>query len=221
MPGLTFQILAFQLLGVNWLNSVEPCLDQGASRSYKIIYINVVTFGAHRKTRPMAARLRRRVIGPIRRECLDHMIVFNEASLYRHLKGFDPVITNPELTFRSRRIRRSSERSMFPRCVESWRFRRLAASTIDTNAGPPENSGAAVLSLERCHTSLCFSRGLRPSANRRALHPGIRWPTSSFADATYGSPSPPPLKSKPTLVQDWDSGSHRAGGNFGSRQILR
>jgi transposase InsO family protein len=29
-----------------------------------------------------------RVIGSIRRECLDHMIVFNEASLYQHLKAF-------------------------------------------------------------------------------------------------------------------------------------
>jgi transposase InsO family protein len=29
-----------------------------------------------------------RVIGTIRRECLDHMIVFNEVSLCRHLKSF-------------------------------------------------------------------------------------------------------------------------------------
>jgi len=29
-----------------------------------------------------------RVIGTIRRECLDHLIVFNEAGLYRHLQAF-------------------------------------------------------------------------------------------------------------------------------------
>ena len=29
-----------------------------------------------------------RVIGTIRRECLDHVIIFNEASLYRQLKSF-------------------------------------------------------------------------------------------------------------------------------------
>jgi putative transposase len=29
-----------------------------------------------------------RLIGTIRRECLDHLIVFNERSLYRHLQGF-------------------------------------------------------------------------------------------------------------------------------------
>jgi putative transposase len=29
-----------------------------------------------------------RLIGTLRRECLDHVIVFNEASLYRHVKSF-------------------------------------------------------------------------------------------------------------------------------------
>src|ERR1700716_2079233 len=29
-----------------------------------------------------------RILGTIRRECLDHVIVFNEASLYRHVKSF-------------------------------------------------------------------------------------------------------------------------------------
>jgi len=29
-----------------------------------------------------------RVIGTIRRECLDHMVILNEASLYRHMKSF-------------------------------------------------------------------------------------------------------------------------------------
>ena len=29
-----------------------------------------------------------RVIGSIRRECIDHVIVFNEAGLYRYLKSF-------------------------------------------------------------------------------------------------------------------------------------
>ena len=29
-----------------------------------------------------------RVVGTLRRECLDHVIVFNETSLYRHLQSF-------------------------------------------------------------------------------------------------------------------------------------
>ena len=31
-----------------------------------------------------------RVIGTIRRECLDHVMVFNEADLHRHMKSFVP-----------------------------------------------------------------------------------------------------------------------------------
>jgi len=30
----------------------------------------------------------KRIIGTMRRECLDHVIVFNEASLYRQVKSF-------------------------------------------------------------------------------------------------------------------------------------
>ena len=29
-----------------------------------------------------------RLVGSVRRECLDHVIVLNEASLYRHVKSF-------------------------------------------------------------------------------------------------------------------------------------
>jgi hypothetical protein len=36
----------------------------------------------------MAACLCRSVIGTIRRECLDHVIVFNERSLYHNLQAF-------------------------------------------------------------------------------------------------------------------------------------
>ena len=36
----------------------------------------------------MAATYIERLIGTLRRECLDHMVVFNEASLYRHVELF-------------------------------------------------------------------------------------------------------------------------------------
>ena len=45
-----------------------------------------------------------RVIGTIRRECLDHVIVFNEALLHRHVKSSWRIITNPEITYRWKRI---------------------------------------------------------------------------------------------------------------------
>jgi transposase InsO family protein len=37
---------------------------------------------------PLQRAYIKRVMGTIRRECLDHVIVFNEASLCRHLKSF-------------------------------------------------------------------------------------------------------------------------------------
>jgi hypothetical protein len=36
-----------------------------------------------------------RVIGTIRRECLDHVIVLNEASLHHHVKSYGQDIRTP------------------------------------------------------------------------------------------------------------------------------
>jgi transposase InsO family protein len=47
-----------------------------------------------------------RVIGTLRRECLDHVIVFHEASLYRHVKSWS-IITSLGRTCRWLRIRRN------------------------------------------------------------------------------------------------------------------
>ncbi len=56
-----------------------------------------------------------RVIGSIRRECLDHIIVFNEVSLRRSLRLYFDYYhgsrtTDRERTFRWRRTRRSRGR---------------------------------------------------------------------------------------------------------------
>ena len=48
-----------------------------------------------------------RVIGTIRRECLDHGIVLNEASLYRHVKSFVTYYHNLERTSHWARTRRN------------------------------------------------------------------------------------------------------------------
>jgi transposase InsO family protein len=40
-----------------------------------------------------------RVIGTIRRECLDHVIIFGEAALYRQVKSLWHIITSPERIF--------------------------------------------------------------------------------------------------------------------------
>ena len=45
-------------------------------------------FGLKRAQTGQESAYVERVIGTIRRECLDHVIVLNEASLYRHVKSF-------------------------------------------------------------------------------------------------------------------------------------
>ena len=47
--------------------------------------IKEVSFGA---ALAVATSIRGRVIGTLRWKCLDHVIVLNEASLYRHVKSF-------------------------------------------------------------------------------------------------------------------------------------
>jgi len=48
-----------------------------------------------------------RLIGSVRRECLDHVIVFHEAGLRRTLADFFVYFTRPALTCRWKRMRRS------------------------------------------------------------------------------------------------------------------
>ena len=50
-----------------------------------------------------------RVIGSIRRECLDHLIVLDEKHLYKILSEYVEYYTNRARIFRSKRIRRSRE----------------------------------------------------------------------------------------------------------------
>jgi hypothetical protein len=51
-----------------------------------------------------------RIIGSIRRECLDHVIVLGEVSLRRTLVAFLTTITDPERTCRWEKSRRSRAR---------------------------------------------------------------------------------------------------------------
>jgi transposase InsO family protein len=56
-----------------------------------------------------------RVIGSIRRECLDHLIVFDQASLLRHLKSFLNYYHGRARTWRWKRTRPSIVRCKCPR----------------------------------------------------------------------------------------------------------
>jgi transposase InsO family protein len=71
-----------------------------------------------------------RVIGSIRRECLDHVIVLNQAHLRR-------VLTPKfERTSRSTRTRRSPEASCRRPTATSWQFLKSAVCITVTNGAP-------------------------------------------------------------------------------------
>lgn len=78
-----------------------------------------------------------RMIGSIRRECLDHVIVFKPlyaASLLRT----SPTITHAAVTFRWRRIRRNHGRLNRQNWDMSLRYCKSADYTIVTNDALPE-----------------------------------------------------------------------------------
>jgi len=82
-----------------------------------------------------------RFIGSVRRECLDHVIVFNEAGLVR-------LMTLYRAFYEQSRTHLSLDKDApIPRPVmplatapSSWRSRKSAGSIIDTNAARPEHS---------------------------------------------------------------------------------
>ena len=73
-----------------------------------------------------------RVIGSIRRECLDHVIVFHESSLRRILGSY------LDYYHRSRRTRPNRDRFNRRKQGEWWLWPRSEGCIIATNDGPPE-----------------------------------------------------------------------------------
>ena len=79
-----------------------------------------------------------RVIGSIRRECLDHGIVFRETSLRRTLNAYFDYYHRSRTHLRWGRTHRSHERCSRQEWGPSWRYRRSADCTTTTNDGPSE-----------------------------------------------------------------------------------
>jgi hypothetical protein len=71
-----------------------------------------------------------RVIGSIRRECLDHIVIFNERHLRRILSSYVDY---------SRRIAPTPARSCHPGSEELSQSRKLAACIIATNVSRPDS----------------------------------------------------------------------------------
>jgi transposase InsO family protein len=81
-----------------------------------------------------------RAIGSIRRECLDHVIVFHESSLRRTVNSYFDYYPDREHIFRWERTHRSSERFSRRKWGPSWRCRRSVDCITDTNDGLPERA---------------------------------------------------------------------------------
>src|SRR5215469_14157021 len=95
----------------------------------RILHFNVTWQRAHVE----------RVIGSIRRECLDHVIVFHESSLRRTLKSYF------ERIFRWERTRRSHERFSRQKWGRLWRCRKSVGRTIAMNDALPEKAESIAL----------------------------------------------------------------------------
>jgi Integrase core domain len=81
-----------------------------------------------------------RVIGTIRRECLDHVIVLNEASLYRHVKSFLAYYHHESRTHLSLAKDTPEPRPRTRRTEEPWlRSRKLAVFTTAMNGEQREH----------------------------------------------------------------------------------
>src|SRR5262245_12393067 len=78
-----------------------------------------------------------RFVGSARRECFDHVIVFNEAGL-QLLMTLYCSYHGPARTYLWTKTRRFLARSRRPPMASSWRFRRSVAFTIDTSGARPE-----------------------------------------------------------------------------------
>ena len=80
-----------------------------------------------------------RVIGTIRRECLDHLIVFNECSLHRHLQAFVDYYHRHRVHLALAKDTPEPDRSS--RSVAgSCRYLCWAGCIIDTSGAPRKSS---------------------------------------------------------------------------------
>jgi glycosyltransferase A (GT-A) superfamily protein (DUF2064 family) len=97
-----------------------------------------------------------RIIGTIRRECLDHVIVLNQASLYRHVKSFleasghlgDRIyaaVRDPLAAGRPKVVILGSDSPGLP----ASHIQTLLASRADIALGPAEDGGFYAIACSR------------------------------------------------------------------------
>ena len=98
----------------------------------------------------------KRLIGSIRRECLDHVIVWNETSLRRILRSYFDYYEKSRTHLALAKDAPEPRVSMDRRTVVSLPFLRWAACTIDTSGGllsrPRSELARCLAGLWRHHT---------------------------------------------------------------------
>ena len=99
-----------------------------------------------------------RVIGSIRRECLDHVIVLHERSLRRILKSIASTIIDREPIFRWGRTHRSHERFSRRKWAPSWQCRSSVGCITATKDRLPEPAR-----IDHATHCLSLALGLRVS----------------------------------------------------------
>ena len=85
---------------------------------------------------PWQNPLAERLIGSVRRECLDHVLVLSERHLRRVLTRTSPIIMALELTSHWRRMRRTPGPSSGRRWARLCRFPKSVVCIIATSGGP-------------------------------------------------------------------------------------
>ena len=100
-----------------------------------------------------------RLIGSIRRECLDHVIIFNERHLHRVLATIFNTITTPERISRSARTARGRVAYSFPPAAKSLPSPRLGACIIATSVEPLKGKPACSWSTPSNCNHVDFEQG--------------------------------------------------------------
>jgi transposase InsO family protein len=80
-----------------------------------------------------------RLIGSIRRECLDHFIVFNERTLKRHLSAYVAYYHTTRTHLALQKDCPETRLYNLSNAARLYPYRKLVACIIATSAGPPDN----------------------------------------------------------------------------------
>jgi len=151
------------------------------------------------------------VIGSIRRECLDHVIVWNERSLHRTFGATSLTITSGALTSRWTTMRPSRGPSHRQSVARSSRSHTSAVCLSTTNDGLPDRRSRPCLTWPYCQPARCrvFPQRLRGPQRRRNSCFGCTRPTRG----DRGAPSVRgvrDVKERPGASRGWTYGAAAA-----------